>query len=184
MHWEMLQKNNLDWLINWAVSFYKLYQTYIFEMKIISEKKINMLQSMVIEKFSKLLLLLCRYRSQVSGYAFKSVNFNLMGFADNIVYTSSFMKYWSPGMGNISCTENCLTMVNIINESTGMCPLITSTIILYLRWKVLMIKMIILLIWIVIKNWCKLLHLFMQVCILREWMYIWVRSLVSPWFCW
>ena len=75
---------------------------------------------------------------------------------DNMMCTYSLMKYWITGMRNNPCTENCYLKKFQINESTGLCPLIKSTKIMYLRWKLFLIKNINMIVWMVIENCWKL----------------------------
>ena len=47
---------------------------------------------------------------------------DLMGCADNIVWTSSLMKYQIPVIVNNPCTNNYHKILIWSDESTGMCP--------------------------------------------------------------
>ena len=103
-------------------------------------KVVNVITWMGFEIIWKILLLLFKNRRQGNWYVLKSVLMNHIYCADNNVCTSSLMKNWSPGMGNICDTDSYIKMVIPIDESAGMSPLIISTKILFIWWKVTVIK--------------------------------------------
>ena len=133
--------------------------------KVLMIKGINMLICIIIEDCSKLLLLIHKYRSQEISYIFNLLQRDLLVCDYNIVFTSYLMKYWRPGIGTNLCTENCHKIIVFIEEPTSMYLLITYTKILYLRWKMLLIKGKNMLIYMVIKTCWKLP---LMLCIYRS----------------
>ena len=87
LSWELPPIFNSYWQIKWAVLFDNLYQHTVFKVKSNSDNKYQYSCLDGDGNFRKLLILFWKYIIQRNGYVFTSVQMDILGCSDNIVWT-------------------------------------------------------------------------------------------------